>query len=55
MARRYGVFDEGRGYAHRGTFVIDTSGVIRWSVVNAIPDARDVSQYRKVLDGLVAA
>jgi peroxiredoxin len=55
VARRYGVFDERRGCALRGTFVIDTSGVIRWSVVNAIPDARDVRQYRKVLDGLVAA
>lgn len=55
VARRYGVFDEARGCALRGTFVIDTSGVIRWSVVNAIPDARDVKEYRKVLDALVAA
>jgi peroxiredoxin len=55
VARRYGVFDEERGCALRGTFVIDTSGVIRWSVVNAIPDARDVKDYRKVLDDLVAA
>lgn len=55
VARRFGVFDEERGCALRGTFVIDTSGVIRWSVVNAIPDARDVREYRKVLDDLVAA
>lgn len=55
VARRYGVFDEARGCALRGTFVIDTSGVIRWGVVNAIPDARDVKEYRKVLDALVAA
>lgn len=54
VARRYGVFDEARGCALRGTFVIDTSGVIRWGVVNAIPDARDVKEYRKVLDALVA-
>lgn len=55
VARRYGVFDEARGCALRGSFVIDNSGVIRWSVVNAMSDARDVREYRKVLDGLVAA
>lgn len=54
-ARRYGVFDQHRGCALRGTFVIDASGLVRWSVVNAIPDARDVTEYRRVLDGLVAA
>jgi peroxiredoxin len=55
VARRYGVFDEERGCALRGTFVIDASGLVRWSVVNPIPDARDVTEYRRVLDGLVAA
>jgi peroxiredoxin len=55
VARRYGVFDEERGCAQRGTFVIDVSGLVRWSVVNAIPDARDVTEYRWVLDALVAA
>lgn len=51
-ARRYGVFDEGKGVALRGTFVIDTEGVVRWKVVNAIPDARDIGEYRKALAGL---
>lgn len=55
VARRYGVFDEERGCALRGTFVIDASGHVHWSVVNPIPDARDVSEYRRVLDGLAAA
>ncbi len=48
-ARRYGVFDEDRGVALRGTFIIDAGGVVRWKVVNAIPDARDVDEYRKAL------
>lgn len=48
-ARRYGVFDEDRGVALRGTFIIDAEGVVRWKVVNAIPDARDVDEYRKAL------
>lgn len=55
VARRYGVFDEERGCALRGTFVIDASGLVRWSVVNPIPAARDATEYRRVLDGLAAA
>jgi mycoredoxin-dependent peroxiredoxin len=51
-AQRYGVFDEAKGLALRGTFVIDTEGVVRWKVVNAIPDARDIDEYRKALAGL---
>jgi len=40
------------GVALRGTFVIDKQGVVRWTVVNAIPDARDQAAYAKVLTGL---
>lgn len=49
VAKTYGVFNEERGVATRGTFVIDTTGVVRWKVVNDIPDARDISEYRRVL------
>ena len=49
VSRRYGVFDEERGCALRGTFIIDKSGVVRWTVVNDLPDARDPEEYRKVL------
>ncbi|WP_067458521.1 peroxiredoxin [Actinomadura macra] len=48
-AQRYGVFDAERGLATRGTFIIDTQGVVRWKVENAIPDARDFGEYRKAL------
>lgn len=48
----YGVFDEAKGCAVRGTFVIDKDGVVRWSVVNAIPDARDEQEYLKALAAL---
>jgi peroxiredoxin len=40
VARAYGVFDAERGCALRGTFVIDRAGIVRWQVVNAVPDAR---------------
>jgi peroxiredoxin len=51
-AKAYGVFDDMMGVALRGTFVIDKEGVVRWSVVNAIPDARDQAEYEKVLASL---
>jgi peroxiredoxin len=49
VAREYGVFDEAKGLALRGTFVIDKSGTVRWSVVNPIPQARDIADYQKAL------
>ncbi|MFI7615108.1 peroxiredoxin [Nonomuraea terrae] len=49
VARAYGVFDETKGFALRGTFIIDGEGVIRWSVVNPVSSARDVADYVKAL------
>ncbi len=52
VAQAYGVFDDERGAAVRGTFILDRAGVVRWKVVNAIPDARDLEEYQKVLASL---
>lgn len=52
VAKAYGVFDEKLGAAVRGTFIIDKEGVVRWKVVNAIPDARDQGEYKKALAAL---
>ncbi|MFG1699063.1 peroxiredoxin [Nonomuraea sp. NPDC049309] len=49
VAQAYGVFDEEKGVARRGTFIIDGEGVIRWSVVNPISEARDIADYVKAL------
>ncbi|GAT68247.1 peroxiredoxin [Planomonospora sp. ID91781] len=49
VARAYGVFDEEKGAALRGTFAIDGEGVVRWRVVNPLPEARDIAEYLKVL------
>jgi mycoredoxin-dependent peroxiredoxin len=49
VAKSYGVFDEGRGLAMRGTFIIDKSGVVRWKVVSPILQARDLAAYQKAL------
>jgi peroxiredoxin len=52
VSRAYGVFDEEKGCAVRGTFIIDTEGVVRWTVVNGLPDARDLKEYVTALHAL---
>jgi peroxiredoxin len=49
IASSYGAFDATRGCALRGTFVIDRTGVIRWSVLNPIPEARNLDDYAAAL------
>jgi peroxiredoxin len=49
VARRYGVFDETLGAAMRGTFIVDGAGILRWSVVHGLRDARDLDDYRAAL------
>ncbi|QXE37028.1 peroxiredoxin [Streptomyces sp. GMY02] len=52
ISRAYGVFDEEKGCAVRGTFILDKQGVVRWTVVNGLPDARDLNDYVKALAAL---
>ena len=52
VARAYGVLQEDSGLALRGTFIVDKAGKVAFKVVNAIPDARDQDEYRKVLASL---
>jgi mycoredoxin-dependent peroxiredoxin len=49
VARAYGVFDETRGCARRGSFLIDQGGIVRWSVVNPISEPRPLSDYFSAL------
>jgi peroxiredoxin len=51
VARSYGVFDEEKGCAKRSSFIVDTEGVLRWMVHNAMPDARDLEEQARVLAG----
>lgn len=52
VAQAYGIFDEARGCALRGTFVIDKEGIIRWSIVNGLGDARSNDDYKAALAAL---
>jgi peroxiredoxin len=49
VARAYGVFNEQAGLAVRGTFLIDTSGVVRFAEVNAPGEARDQQGWKKAV------
>ena len=48
-ARAYGVFNEERGCANRSTYIVDREGLIRWSVHNAMPEARDLQEQAAAL------
>jgi peroxiredoxin len=52
VSRRLGQFDEQAGCSARATMILDRDGVLRWHVRNAISDARKLSEYRQVLNGL---
>jgi len=49
VAQAYDVFDEKRGTARRSSYVIDTAGSVRWSVHNANPDGRDLTEHLRQL------
>ena len=48
-AKAFGVFDEARGCAVRGTFIIDKEGILRWQIVNGLGDARNLEEYKAAL------
>lgn len=51
VAREYRVFNEQKGCANRGTFIIDGGGIIRFSEMR-LTGARDQNAWREVLTGL---
>jgi peroxiredoxin len=51
-AKAYGVFNEATGSAVRGTFLVDSSGILRWSVVNGMGEARPLAAYQEAIAAL---
>jgi peroxiredoxin len=43
IAQAFGVFDEEAGCARRGTFVLDSAGLIRWRQINQINEPREIA------------
>jgi peroxiredoxin (alkyl hydroperoxide reductase subunit C) len=54
VAQAYGVFNEERGFANRGTFLIDQAGIVRFAELNQPGEARDQNAWRKALADLTA-
>ncbi|EHR60109.1 Peroxiredoxin [Saccharomonospora cyanea NA-134] len=52
VAKAYGVFNEQAGLALRGTFLIDTEGVVRFAEVNQPGEARDQEAWKKAIADL---
>ena len=52
VSKAYGVFNEDRGCATRGSFLIDKEGKLRWRVINTLGEARNIDDYKKALAAL---
>jgi peroxiredoxin len=52
VAQAYGVFNHDTGFANRGTFAIDRTGVIRFAEMKAPGEARDQAVWIKALAAL---
>lgn len=52
VARAYGVFNQERGFAIRGTFIVDKQGIVRHTIIHQPSEARDPEEYRRALAAL---
>lgn len=52
VAQAYGIFNADIGCALRGTFIIDKAGIVRWSVVQGLGDARNNGDYKTAIAAL---
>lgn len=52
VAQVYGVFDEKRGSADRGTFLVDRDGIVRFAECNAIGQGRDPDEWKAAIAAL---
>ena len=54
VAKAYGVFHEQGGMAVRGTFLVDSDGIVRFAEVQAPGELRDQDAWRRAVDALAA-
>jgi mycoredoxin-dependent peroxiredoxin len=54
VAKAYGVFNEMAGMPNRGTFLVDTGGVIRFAEMNQPGQARNQTAWKEALAALPA-
>lgn len=49
VATAYGVFEDGGGFARRGTFLVGPDGTVRWSLVNGPGERRDFTPFHELM------
>ena len=54
VATRYGVFNTGAGFALRGTFLVDHTGIVRFAEVNEVGEPRDQENWRRAVQALAS-
>jgi mycoredoxin-dependent peroxiredoxin len=54
VSKAYGVFNDKAGMPNRGTFLVDTSGVVRFAEMNQPGEARDQTAWKQALTALPA-
>ena len=52
VARLYGVFNEDAGFANRGTFLVDKTGIVRFAELNGPGEGRDAQTWRDAIAAL---
>ncbi|WP_091673338.1 peroxiredoxin [Amycolatopsis marina] len=52
VAKTYGVFNDVGGMANRGTFLIDTEGIVRFAEIVSPRESRDQTKWKKAVAAL---
>jgi peroxiredoxin (alkyl hydroperoxide reductase subunit C) len=52
VAQAYGVFNDTRGFANRGTFLVDSAGIVRFAEVKEPGDGRDPAVWAAAIKAL---
>lgn len=54
IARSYGVLDEEKGIAYRGTFILDEDDIIHHASINNLPIGRNVTELLRLVQAIKA-
>jgi mycoredoxin-dependent peroxiredoxin len=52
VAQTYGVFNDDTGFANRGTFLVDKTGVVRFAEMNSPGEGRDPAAWEAAIKAL---
>jgi peroxiredoxin len=52
VAQAYGVFNEKTGFANRGTFLVDKTGIVRFAEMNGPGEGRDAGAWQDAIKAL---